>query len=99
MEEKGEAHNPPNTIPTVKHGGGNITRILKKEQHEKTLQENLEQSAVKMGLGHCFAFKHDNDPKHTSLLVKNYLQKSIVNVLERPAQSPDLNPIENCGVN
>ena len=68
---------------------------MKKEQYEKILNKNLKQSAVRMGLGRRFVFQHDNDPKHTSLLAKNYLQKSKVKVIDRPAQSPDLNPIKN----
>lgn len=40
-------------------------------------------------------FQHDNDPKHTSRLVRNFLEEKRVHVLNWPAQSPDLNPIEN----
>lgn len=40
-------------------------------------------------------FQHDNDPKHTSGLVKRYLERQQVRVLPWPAQSPDLNPIEH----
>uniref|UniRef100_A0AAY4C459 Tc1-like transposase DDE domain-containing protein n=1 Tax=Denticeps clupeoides TaxID=299321 RepID=A0AAY4C459_9TELE len=37
----------------------------------------------------------DNDPKHTAKLVTKWLKDNKVNVLERPSQRPDLDPIEN----
>lgn len=40
-------------------------------------------------------FQHDNDPKHTSKVVRNYLNNKQMSVLSWPSQSPDLNPIEN----
>ncbi|ORD97438.1 TC1A [Hepatospora eriocheir] len=36
----------------------------------------------------------DNDPKHTSRLVSNWLDEKEIQVLDWPPQSPDLNPIE-----
>lgn len=37
----------------------------------------------------------DNDAKHTAKISKKCLQDNKVNVLERPLQRPNLNPIEN----
>ena len=71
-------------------GTGNLVRVekvMKKEQYEKILKGNLKQSAVKVGLGRRFVFQHDNDPKHTSYLLKAKITT--------PAQSPDQNPIEH----
>ena len=38
---------------------------------------------------------YGHDPKHTSHAVKSWLDENQVNVMPWPAQSPDLNPIEN----
>lgn len=62
-----------------------VEGIMKKEEYEKILKENLKQSEAKLGVGRRFVFQHDDDPKHTSLLVKNYLQKAKVNVIDWPA--------------
>ena len=42
-------------------------------------------------------FMADNDPKHSSNYAKDFLQNDDVNWWRTPAESPDLNPIENVG--
>jgi hypothetical protein len=46
-------------------------------------------------LGGRWHFQQDNDPKHTSRILKEFLQNNVPMVLDWPSNSPDLNPIEN----
>ena len=40
-------------------------------------------------------FQHDNDPKHAAKSVREWLGEQAFDVLDWPAQSPDMNPIEH----
>ena len=40
-------------------------------------------------------FQQDNDPKHKSKVLQEWFLSEQIRVMDFPAQSPDLNPIEN----
>jgi len=106
-----EAFNPRYTRKTVKHGGGKILvwgcfswygvgpiflidGIMTKQTYINILEKiMLPYAQWEMPL--YWTFQHDNDPKHTANATKLWLQDHNVKVLHFPAQSPDLNPIEN----
>lgn len=108
---KGESLNPRYTKGTVKHGGGNvmvwgcfsgqgigpihkINGIMRSEEYRNILSDvMLPYASWEMPL--AWVFQHDNDPKHTSKLVKQWISSENLCMLDWPAQSPDLNPIEN----
>lgn len=62
--------------------------------YQQILVENLCESARMMDLDK-FIFQHDNAPAHSSKLIKRFFDENKIELLSWPAQSPDLNPIEN----
>lgn len=78
-------------------GVGNLVFIegnLDRFQYLNILKANLLQSAEKFNLKDNFRFYEDNDPKHTSEIVRTWLIWNCPHQIKTPAQSPDLNAIE-----
>ena len=79
------------------HGVGNICIIdqtMTGPVYVDVLSRNLFESVAKMKLN-SFIFQQDNDPKHTSRIAKEFFIENNIEVVDWPAQSPDLNPIEH----
>ena len=74
---------------------------MDKHIYHSILVTQLKQSVEMLFLGKNkdkWIFQEDNDPKHTpSQMCKDYLKRQGINQMVWPAQSPDLNPIENLG--
>jgi transposase len=81
------------------HGVGYMCRIdgrMDGELYRDILDDYLFQTVDLYGMDReRFVFQQDNDPKHTCRIAKNWFQEHEVEVLDWPAQSPDLNPIEH----
>jgi len=106
-----ERFNPLTTQATIKHdikinvwgafslhGIGiieEIKGIMDKEMYLDILENAMILSADMLYGREDWQLQQDNDPKHTARVVKAWMTHNNVPLLPWPAQSPDLNPIEN----
>ena len=72
-----------------------LDRIMDRFYYRDILEQNLLPSIDHFKFGQQYHFMHDNDPKHTSRLVEDWLKQKRIQTLPWPSFSPDLNPIEN----
>lgn len=80
-------------------GVGYLVKIkekLTKELYKQILEEDLFGTFDYYDMDPSkIIFQQDNDPEHTAKLVEKWLENQEFVTMDWPAQSPDLNPIEN----
>jgi ribosomal protein L30E len=81
------------------HGVGKIVRIdgtMNSRKYIEVLCDGFLETLENLKLNVTdIIFMHDNDPKHTAKDTKEWLKINKINVMNWPAQSPDMNPTEN----
>jgi len=68
--------------------------IMDAKRYIDILSKNLLPAAERLFNGD-YRLQQDNDPKHTAKVTTRYLSIKVPQVLDWPANSPDLNPMEN----
>jgi hypothetical protein len=81
------------------NGVGQLVEVegrMNADQYVDILDHHLLLSLEDLAIsGEDLIFQQDNDPKHTSKKAKQWIQDHEISVLDWPAQSPDISPIEH----
>ena len=73
-----------------------IERKMNGEVYESILEDELMKTLEYYNQGvNDILFHYDNNLKHTCKKVKKWIENQELEILDWPAQSPDLNPIEH----
>jgi len=72
-----------------------VTGRLCAKDYVSILRGALQPSICSLGLGSQYIFQQDNASCHSAKFTKNWMSRNNVALLDWPAQSPDLNPIEH----
>jgi len=74
-----------------------VERRMDADQYVAILEEHMLSSLEESGIPEeeVPIFQQDNDPKHTSKKAKKWMKDNNITLLDWPAQSPDLSPIEH----
>ena len=81
-----------------KKGVGNLVFIqgnMTGATYKSILIKNLYESAKQLGISKQLLLMHDNDSKHRSQIVLDWIHSNKIETLPWPPHSPDLNPIEH----
>jgi transposase len=81
------------------NGVGRLAEVegrMDADQYVSILEDHMLPSLEESGIsGGEVIFQQDNDPKHTSKKAKKWMEDNNITLLDWPAQSPDLSPIEH----
>lgn len=95
---------------TISYGGGSVMiwggisleaktdlTFVERLTADRYITEILEEHVIPFApaIGENFIFMHDNARPHTARIVQEYLADTGISVMNWPARSPDLNPIEH----